>query len=161
MSQWRRQAIEGLAAGMTFEFSRTIDAADVEAFGTMTRDYNPVHYDQRFAATKGLAGLICHGLLVGSMVCEVGGQIGWLASGIDFHFLRPVTIGDTVTCKVTIDSIDEKNRAEAMAIWTNSSGDIVLRATMRGQIPGNHEKQILTKMVAEGDPTNKLRSGGQ
>lgn len=159
MSQWRRQAIEGLEAGMTFELSRTFDADDVEAFGAMTRDYNPVHYDPRFAAAKGFSGLICHGLLVGSMVCEVGGQIGWLASGIDFHFLRPVTIGDTVTCKVTIDTIDKKGRAQATTIWTNSSGDIFLRATMRGQVPGPPEKQILAKMVAEGDPTNKRRSG--
>ncbi len=159
MSQWRQEAIEGLAAGMEFELSRTIDAAAVDAFGAITRDYNPVHYDQRFAAAKGFHELICHGLLVGSMVCEVGGQIGWLASGIDFSFLRPVTIGDTVTCKVTIDTIDEKNRAHATAIWTNSSGDIVLRASMSGQVPGDREKQILTKMVEEGDPTNKIRSG--
>jgi acyl dehydratase len=158
MSQWRQQAIEGLAAGTEFELSRTIDAADVEAFGTITRDYNPVHYDQSFAATKGFPELICHGLLVGSMVCEVGGQIGWLASGIDFRFLRPVYIGDTVTCKVTIDTIDEKNRAHATAIWTNSSGDIVLRASMSGQLPGDHERQILTKMLEDGDPTNKIRS---
>ena len=158
MSQWRQKAIEGLAAGMEFELSRTIDAAAVEAFGATTRDYNPVHYDQRFAAAKGFHELICHGLLVGSMVCEVGGQIGWLASGIDFSFLRPVYIGDTVTCKVTIDAIDEKNRAHATAIWTNSRGDIVLRAGMSGQVPGDHEKQILTKMVHEGDPTNKLGS---
>lgn len=158
MSQWRRRAIEGLEAGMEFELSRTIDANDVETFGNITRDYNPVHYDPRFAAAKGFSGLICHGLLVGSMVCEVGGQIGWLASGIDFHFLRPVTIGDTVTCKVTIDTIDKKGRAQATAIWTNSSSDVILRATMKGQIPGDHDKQILTKMVAEGDPTNRLRS---
>lgn len=31
--------------------------------------------------------MICHGLLVGGMICEFGGQVGWLASGMDFKVL--------------------------------------------------------------------------
>ena len=45
----RRRAIEGLQPGDTFSFSRTFTREESEAFGVMTRDYNPVHYDERFA----------------------------------------------------------------------------------------------------------------
>jgi len=73
MSEWRRHAAQGLSPGMIFTFTRTFTKRDVEVFGDITRDYNPVHYEERFAQVKGFSSLICHGLLVGSMICELGG----------------------------------------------------------------------------------------
>jgi acyl dehydratase len=81
---------------MAFTFSRTFTKRDVEIFGDITRDYNPVHYEERFTLVKGFSGLICHGLLIGSMVCELKGQVGWLASGMEFRSLSPVYIGDRI-----------------------------------------------------------------
>jgi len=156
MSQWRRQAIEGLKSGMVFRFSRTFTERDVAIFGDITRDYNPVHYDKRFASTKRFPALICHGLLVGSMICELGGQVGWLASGMEFHFLHPVCIGETVTCELIIKEVNDRNFARAEAVFTNQKGVEVLCASMTGYVPGVAERKVLSKMVAEGDPTNKL-----
>lgn len=157
MSEWRGRAIEGLSLGMTFTFSRTFTQRDVEVFGDITRDYNPVHYEERFARVKGYSGLICHGLLVGSMVCELGGQVGWLASGMEFRFLRPVYIGETITCRIVIEEVDQRNFTRAEGIFTNRDGQRVLEATLTGFIPGAREREVLAKMMAEGDPTNKLR----
>ena len=159
MSQWRRKAIQGLSPGITFTFTRTFTKGDVEVFGDITRDYNPVHYEPRFAHIKGFSGLICHGLLVGSMISELGGQVGWLASGMEFRFLRPVYIGDTITCRVTIEEVDERNFARAGGIFTNQDALRVLEATVTGFIPGTPEREVLVRMMAEGDPTNKLRQG--
>ena len=83
----RQKAIEGLKAGDIFTYSRTFKQEETEQFGDMTRDYNPVHYDLRWAKSKGFDRLICHGLLVGSMICELGGQVGWLATGMNFKFI--------------------------------------------------------------------------
>jgi acyl dehydratase len=157
MSKWRMQAIAGLEAGMIFRFSRTFTEEDVAMFGDITRDYNPVHYDRRFAGVKGFADLICHGLLVGSMICELGGQIGWLASGMEFRFIRPVYIGETVGCEIRIETIDDRNSARAEAVFTNQKGVEVLRATLIGYVPGKKEREILSAMVTDGDPTNRLR----
>jgi acyl dehydratase len=143
---------------MKFRFSRTFTEEDTVVFGDMTRDYNPVHYDRRFAEVKGFSGLICHGLLVGSMICELGGQVGWLASGMEFRFLQPVYMGETVTCEMVIESIDKRNRSRAKAVWRNSKGAEVLHATLTGFLPGKKEQDILSQMAAEGDPTNKLRN---
>ena len=64
MSHIRNKAIEGLKAGDSFSVSRTFTEADVLQFGDLSRDYNPVHYDERFAAAKSFHARICHGLLV-------------------------------------------------------------------------------------------------
>ena len=142
---------------MTFTFERTFTERDVEIFGDITRDYNPVHYDKRYTLIKGFSGLICHGLLVGSMVCELGGQVGWLASGMEFRFLRPVYIGETITCTLTILEIDARGFARAEGTFTNRGGEKVLEAILTGFVPGRREREVLTMIMAEGDPTNKLR----
>lgn len=149
-------AEEGLSEGSWVKFSRTFTWEDVEAFGRITRDYNPVHYERRFAEKKGFKGLICHGLLVGSMICEPGGQWAWLASGMSFRFLRPVYVGDEVTCHMRILEVDSKGRAKARAKFTNQEGDLVMEAELTGVVPSEAERALLSKMLEEGDPTNPL-----
>ena len=157
MSIIRERTIAGLTPGTTFTVIRTFSESQIEQFADLTRDYNPIHFDPRFVATKGFKARICHGLLVGGMVTEVGGQIGWLASGMNFRFKRPVYMGETITCTVTISEIDEKGRARADAVFVNQDGELVLTAHLTGRIPGNEEIQVLKQMVEEGDPTNGLR----
>ena len=152
----RQRAVKGLKAGDTFTYSRTFTQEETVSFGDMTRDYNPIHYDLRWAEAKGFKGLICHGLLVGSMVCEMGGQVGWLATGMKFKYIRPVYFGDTITCKITITRIEDNGRAEAEAVFFNEADQQVCYASLTGRLPLNNEREILKRMIDEGDPTNKL-----
>ena len=152
----RLKAVSGLQAGDTFVHTRRFSQEETEAFGDLTRDYNPVHYDARWTAAKGFKGLICHGLIVGSMICEIGGQIGWLATGMDFKFIRPVYMGDTISCTLRITRIDEAGRARGEANFTNQDGQTVCRADLSGRVPTGTEKDLLGSIVSEGDPTNKL-----
>jgi 3-hydroxybutyryl-CoA dehydratase len=156
MSELRRRAIQGLKAGDTFEISRTFTREDTVAFGALTRDYNPVHHEPRFAQDKGFSGIVCHGLLTGSMICEVGGQIAWLATGMSFHFRRPVYPEDTIACRLVITEIDERGRARATATFTNQHGEQVATAELTGYLPTRRGREILAEMVAEGDPTNAI-----
>ena len=154
---WRRDAAEGrLAAGSTVVFRRTFTAREVEEFGRLTRDYNPVHFEPRFAALKGFPTVVAHGLLTGAMVCEAGGQWAWLADGMSFRFLRPVDVGDTIECRVTIREVGERGRARADAEMTNQRGETVLRAELTGFVPVGEERKLLGEMIAAGDPTNPL-----
>ncbi len=155
MSGIRRRTIEGLRPGDSFSLTRTFTEELTRAFGDLSRDYNPVHYDERFSTAKRFGGLICHGLLVGSLLTEVGGQIGWLATGMEFRFLKPVYFGDTVTCCFTLLDVDERGRAQASAVFSNQHGVTVIEATLAGRLPGEAERAVLAAMVAEGDPTNK------
>lgn len=156
MSSIRNRAIEGIRVGDEFSVSRTFTEQDTMQFSDVSRDYNPVHFEDRFAEAKNFNGRICHGLLVGSMLTEIGGQIGVLASHMNFVFKKPVYFGDTVTCRWTFTEIDDENRAKAEVEFRNQDEIVVLTATVKGIVPGNRERAILKAMVEEGDPTNKL-----
>ena len=157
VNQFRDQMIHGLAPGDQFIIERTFTQKETIIFGDLTRDYNPVHYDTRWTDAKEFKGLICHGLLVGSMICEFGGQVGWLASGMSFKFIKPVYFNDTIQCRITLEAVDEKGRAKASALFFNQDKEQVGAAELTGRLPVVHEQGILHKMVSTGDPTNKLR----
>ena len=156
MSHIRNATVKGLKTGNTFTVSRTFTEQDMIDFAHITRDYNPVHFDDRFAKAKKFSDRICHGLLVGSILTQIGGQIGWLASEMRFRFQRPVYFGDTIECTFTITEINAKNRAKAEVTFRNQDGAIVLEADIAGILPGYQEREVLEVMMAEGDPTNKL-----
>jgi acyl dehydratase len=157
MSDIRKATVAGLSVGSTFVVQRTFVEKEVSRFADMTQDYNPIHFDDRFVATKGLRGRICHGLLVGGMVTEIGGQIGWLASGIHFRFKKPVYFGDEITCTMTITELEPNGRARAEAIFRNQHDEVVLTAQITGRVPVGSDREVLKQMMAEGDPTNGIR----
>jgi 3-hydroxybutyryl-CoA dehydratase len=157
MSEIRNRTIQGLQVGDTFTISRRFTEEDMMTFADVTRDYNAVHFDPRFSSAKNFNDRICHGLLVGSMLTEIGGQIGWLASVMNFKFRQPVYFGDTITCRFTITEIDARLRACAEAVYFNQNGDVVMTAELEGILPGAAERRILNAMLAEGDPTNKIK----
>jgi acyl dehydratase len=157
MSEIRKKAVAGLKAGNTFTVKRKFIKKETESFGDITKDYNPVHYDRRFTEAKKLKGLICHGLLVASMITEIGGQMGWLASGMDFRFKKPVYFGDTITCSFTLTEINEREEAKGEAVYSNQDGIVVLEAVLTGIIPGSKEKQVLKTMMEEDDKAGNIR----
>jgi len=142
----RIRAIQGLKEGDSFTYTRQFTKDETISFGDITRDYNPVHYDLRWADLKGFKGLVCHGLLVGSMICEFGGQVGWLA----------VYFGDTIHCAIKITKIEESGHAEAEAFFTNQDDEQVCYTHLTGRIPLTQERELLKQMINEDDPTNKL-----
>lgn len=156
MSTLRQRAAAGLRQGEHFSITRTFSYQETEEFGRLTRDYNPVHYDHGFAAGKGFSGLILHGLLTAAMVCEIGGQVAWLASGMSFRFQKPVLPGDTITLDMTIAALDEEGRARARGRYTNQHGTCVMECEIFGRLPGPWERERLREMMAEGDHTNPL-----
>ncbi|WDP91917.1 MAG: acyl dehydratase [Desulfobacter sp.] len=152
----REQAAHGLKTGDTFVIKRTFSREETNDFGDLTRDYNPVHYDGQWTRSKGFDGLICHGLLVGGMICEFGGQVGWLASGMEFKFIRPVYFDETIECRITLNRLEDNGRAEAQGLFFNGEGVQVAQVLLRGILPTGSEKVLLDQMISEGDPTNKL-----
>jgi len=150
MTDIRRRTVAGLNAGDTFVLTRTFTEKDVAAFTAVTRDHNPIHSSKQFVELKGFSDRICHGLLVGGMITEMGGQMGWLASGMNFRFIKPVYFNDTITCRCTLTAVDDKNRAEAEAVFTNQDRQIVLQASLFGVLPNVEERQVLQELMETG-----------
>lgn len=155
MPHIRQKTIAGLRPGDSFSVSRTFTQQDTLDFAALSRDYNPIHFDQRFVEAKNFRAPICHGLLVGSLLTEIGGQIGWLASGMNFRFRRPVYFGDTIECSLTINEVDERLRAKADALFKNQHGEVVIEAQVSGIIPGPPEQRILAAILSETEPTKR------
>ncbi|MBW2001859.1 MAG: MaoC family dehydratase [Deltaproteobacteria bacterium] len=156
MSSMRMKAIEGISVGDTFTTSRTFTEQQVMDFAKISRDYNPFHFDERFIKAMKFNRKICHGLLVASMVTEIGGQLGWLATEMDFKFQKPVYLGDTIKAELTVIDIDENGLATSEVVFTNQDGATVLEAVIKGFAPGEPGKQVMRAMITEGDPTNKI-----
>jgi 3-hydroxybutyryl-CoA dehydratase len=154
MAGLRERAAEGLEVEDTFRTTRTFTDDDVTLFAQISRDYNPIHFDDRFAKARNFSGPICHGLLAASLVTEIGGQIGWLASVMNFRFIGPVYVGETITCNWVITAIDQKGRAKASVTITKKHGVTVIEAEISGIVPGLEERKVLSQMLSEGDPTN-------
>jgi hypothetical protein len=90
------------------------------------------------------------------MICEFGGQVGWLATGMNFKYHKPVYFGDTIPSTITITLLEKNGRAEAEAVFLNQDHEKVCIAYLTGRLPLSHERRLLKEIVDEGDPTNKL-----
>jgi len=156
MSTIRRRAIEGIRVGDVFVVSRTFSERDTAAFAELSRDYNPVHFDGRFAELR-FKDRISHGLLVGSLLTEVGGQIGCLASGMTFSFRKPVYFGDTIVCRFTVTELDERLRAKAVAVFTNQDEEVVIEAHLTGILPGPEQREIMETIVSADDSAHRSK----
>ncbi len=154
----RNRAAEGLQVGDKFTTTRTFTYEDVALFAKLSRDYNPIQFDEQFAKARNFSSPICHGLLSASLVTEIGGQIGWLASGMNFRFKGPVYVGEMITCNWLITDIDQEGRATAFANITNNNGVTVIEAETGGIVPRLEERNILSQMLLAGDPTNGLHN---
>lgn len=154
MKSPRECAAEGLKVGDRFTVVRCFSDDDIRHFAHISRDYNPVHCDARYAELRRFKAPIAHGLLTASLVTEIGGQIGWLATGMSFEFKLPVYAGEEITCHWLISDINERGHAKAEVRILNTQGFTVLEATTTGVLPGTEERERLKQMLAEGDLSN-------
>jgi 3-hydroxybutyryl-CoA dehydratase len=67
------------------------------------------------------------------MLTHIGGLLGWIATEMTFSFLKPVRVGETVTCRLTITKKDAETRTMlGTASYLNDSGLLVATATLKG-----------------------------
>src|SRR2546423_10603929 len=65
--------IEDLEVGQSETYTRTITEADVQQFGAVSGDLNPLHFDEEYAKTTLFRGRIAHGMLSLSYISTVLG----------------------------------------------------------------------------------------
>ena len=107
--------IDDLQIGQSASYSRTVTEADVQQFGAVSGDLNPLHFDEDYAQTTIFRGRIAHGMLSLSYISTVlGTQLpgaGSIFLGATVQFKAPVEFGDTVTATCTVKEIDrQRNR---------------------------------------------------
>ena len=107
--------IDDLKPGMSESFSKIVSERDVQLFGEISGDTNPVHFDEAFAKTTIFKTRIAHGVLSSSYISTVLGMKmpgpGTIFLSLTTRFKAPVRIGDKVTAICAVrEVIAEKRR---------------------------------------------------
>jgi 3-hydroxybutyryl-CoA dehydratase len=120
-----------LQMGQSAEVTHTITEEDIQIFGDLSGDFNPLHFDEDWAKTTMFKGRIAHGLLSASFISTAIGMKlpgpGTIYLGQSMKFMGPVRIGDTITAKVEVVGLnDEKQRVTLKTICTNQKQEVVI-----------------------------------
>lgn len=109
---------------------RTFTASEVDAFGHLSGDFNPLHMDDGFASHSPFGRRVVHGLLTAAVVSRAHTELtgpGFAYVGQELRFLKPVFIGDSITVEVTIIGKKEAKRILIMdTMVRKQTGEAVL-----------------------------------
>lgn len=90
-------------------FGRTITESDIVLHAGQTGDFFPHHMDAEWCKTQPFKRRIAHGTLIFSVaVGMTAGEINPEAFSYGYdhlRFIKPVFIGDTITCTITISDM--------------------------------------------------------
>ena len=114
-----------------FEFAAS--AEEVEAWGELSGDRNPVHFSDEFASRHGFPSRIAHGLLPVSQLSRHFGTVypgpGTLFLGFSVSFLKPLVVGGRYRGSIRYPAIDsERGFVHASADVRDGEGRFCLLA---------------------------------
>lgn len=93
-----------------------VDRARLVRYAGASGDFNPIHWNERFATEVGLPGVIAHGMLtMGLAVTVVSEWAGDPGRVVDYQtrFARPVVVPDPGTATVEVTGVVGAIDAEA------------------------------------------------
>jgi acyl dehydratase len=112
---------------------KNITQRDINLYAEASRDFNPIHIDEEFAAKTPLGGTIAHGMLILAYVSEMmTNAFGkkWISTGkMAMRFKAPARPKDTITISGIINSIEHKGDdlyAACNVEARNQNGEIVV-----------------------------------
>ena len=120
-----------LTPGQRATRSLTLGPEKVRAFAELTGDYNPLHFDEAFAARTRFGALVVQGglttgLLHALVAMDMPGP-GTVFLSQNWKFTAPVYIGDTITAEAEVVSVHAtKPVTQLRIIVRRQTGDVVL-----------------------------------
>ncbi len=134
-----RRIPEGLVVGAKASFTRTLSEADVALFIGVTWDVNPLHTNDEYVRATPLQRRIVPGLLTASLLTHIGGLWAFMAKDMEFKFLAPVFIGESITAVAeVVEAEEQKGWVRLQCRCVNGEGKEVLRGDITGY-PGGQE----------------------
>jgi acyl dehydratase len=100
--------------------SLTVTASHVARFAEISGDYNPLHFDEAFAAATRFGRLVAQGglttgLLHALVAMDLPGP-GTVFLSQDWKFTAPVFIGDTITAEAVVLSVHATKPVTQLAV---------------------------------------------
>jgi acyl dehydratase len=123
--------------GQTFTLTR----ADLVRYAGASGDFNPIHWNERFAREVGLPGVIAHGML--TMATAVRVVVDWVGDPgavVEYgvRFTRPVPVPDDdagaqVRVEAVVAALDADARTARIDLTATTPGDDGSAAAVLGR----------------------------
>tara|TARA_Y100000052_G_scaffold19324_2_gene19005 strand:+ start:25795 stop:26226 length:432 start_codon:yes stop_codon:yes gene_type:complete len=139
VAEYAGKCFEDLEIGMAHETHHTITEADIEAFASVSGDYNPLHMDEEFAKGTIFKGRIAHGALTASYISGILGNDlpgpGAIFTDLALQFKRPVRIGDEVIARAEVSEKIEKGARVTLSCKCMVNGKTVVEGQAKVVAP--------------------------
>jgi phosphate acetyltransferase len=141
VSEWMENiTYDEILLNQSARLLRTVTLADIQAFASVSGDFNPAHLNPEYASDTLFHGVIAHGLWGGALISALLGTRfpgpGTIYLEQMLHFTKPVRIGDTLTVTATvIHKDDARKQLQLDCQVVNQKGDRVLHGTARVLAP--------------------------
>lgn len=133
MSDETTPSFDGLEVGQVVA-TRTVELTrdTLVRYAGASGDFNPIHYNDVFAQSVGLPGVIAHGMLTMGIAASVVEE--WAGAGnvadIQARFTRPIPVPNPgaaeVTVTATVGALDEELRSARIDVTVEFEGQKVL-----------------------------------
>jgi 3-hydroxybutyryl-CoA dehydratase len=139
MGTVRHWRLEDLEVGMTDSLEVEATPEAVDAFADLSGDVAPVHMDAAFAASRGFAGRVAHGLLIGAWISRLVGTrlpgAGGLLTSIELEFRRPVVPPQRLRVRAEITGVSRGTGQVALRVAVeDAAGDIFVLGRARSLV---------------------------
>lgn len=120
-----------ISVGQKATRSLTLTADHVKTFAELSGDYNPLHFDESFAAKTKFGKLVVQGglttgLLHALVAMDLPGP-GTVFLSQNWKFTAPVYIGDTITAEALVASLHASKPVTQLKVKvTRQDGETVL-----------------------------------
>lgn len=118
-----------LYVGKTLAQTKTMTESGTLYFGFLSRDFNPLHFNEALAQKTRFKGRIVHGFHTASLFSGVLAELcPWCVYlQQEMEFTAPVRSGDQITAVGTIEEIDDKGVLTIGLQCTNQRDEVVVR----------------------------------
>jgi phosphate acetyltransferase/phosphate butyryltransferase len=164
MDYIENKTFDEIEVGDSASLTRTLKPEDIKLFAVMSGDVNPAHVDEEFARSDLFHKIIAHGMWGGALISTLLGTKlpgpGTIYLGQALKFTKPVSVGDTVTVKVTVSNKDPEKHCVAFDCrCTNQKGDVVTSGSAQVIAPTEKIKRprAVLPEVRLFDPGARLR----
>ena len=128
------EELSGAAVGdELFTVTRSVDRARLVRYAGASGDFNPIHWNERFATEVGLPGVIAHGMLtMGLAGAALTDWLGDPARLLSYacRFTRPIVVPDPgdveVSIRAAVGAIDAQAGTLRADLTVSAAGVTVL-----------------------------------
>lgn len=121
-----------MQVGDTRSWERTFTTGDARLFEQVSKDHGI-----QYILPDEQGRIMVHGLLTATLPGKLSGDLNYIAREMTLEFVRPVYIGDTISCTIIITRVQHEERGtniSADLFCRNQNGEAVLTGHTTGII---------------------------